>query len=51
MELHLLSDRLPRKFDFEADFKIVIPERYAWDNIPVDQEALVFYTEAKISAF
>jgi hypothetical protein len=31
MELHSLSDRLPRKFDFEADFKVVIPERDAWD--------------------
>jgi hypothetical protein len=45
MELHSLSDRMSRKFDFEADFKVVIPERDAWDNIPADQEALVFYTD------
>jgi hypothetical protein len=53
MELHSLSDisisdifyRMPRKFDFEADFKIVILERDAWDNIPANQEALVFYTD------
>jgi RNase H len=45
MELHSLSDRMPRKFDFEADFKVVIPERDAWDNILADQEALVFYTD------
>jgi hypothetical protein len=40
MELHTLSDRMPRKFDFEADFKDMIPERDAWDNISADQEAL-----------
>jgi hypothetical protein len=46
MELHhSLSDRMPRKFDFEADFKVVIPERDARDNIPADQDALVFYTD------
>jgi hypothetical protein len=47
MELHSLSlsDRMPRKFDFEADFKVVIPERNAWDNIPADQEAMVFDTD------
>jgi hypothetical protein len=43
MELHSLSDRMPRKFDFKADFKVLIPERDACDNIPADQEALVFY--------
>jgi hypothetical protein len=37
---------MPRKFDFEAEyFKVVIPERDAWENIPADQEALVFYTD------
>jgi hypothetical protein len=39
---------MPRKFDFEADFKVVIPERdasYAWDNIPADQKASVVYTD------
>jgi hypothetical protein len=44
MELHSLSDRMPRKFDFEADFKVLIPECDAWDNILVVQKALVFYT-------
>jgi hypothetical protein len=47
MELYSISDRMPRKFDFEADFKVVIPERDAWDNIPADQ-ALVFYTDGSI---
>jgi RNase H len=45
MELHSLSDRMPRKFDFEADFRVEIPERDAWDNIPAEREALVFYTD------
>jgi hypothetical protein len=45
MELHSLSDRKPRKFDFEADFKVVIPERDAWDNIPADKEALLRHTD------
>jgi hypothetical protein len=35
---------MPRKFDFEADFKVLIPERDARDNIPADQDALVFYS-------
>jgi hypothetical protein len=35
MELHSISDRIPRKFDFEADF----------NNISADQEELVFYTD------
>jgi hypothetical protein len=45
MELHSLSDRMPRKFDFEAEFKVVIPKREAWDNIPADQKAMVFYSD------
>jgi hypothetical protein len=45
MELNSLSDRMQRKYNFEADFKVVIPERDAWDNIPADQEAMVFYTD------
>jgi hypothetical protein len=45
MQLHSLSDRVPRKLDFEADFKVVIRERIARDNIPVDQEAMKFYTD------
>jgi hypothetical protein len=45
MELHSLSHRMPRKFDFEAEFKVVIPKREAWDNIPADQETMVFYTD------
>jgi hypothetical protein len=45
MQLHSLSDRMPRKFYFEADFKVVIPERDTWDNIPADQEAMVFYAD------
>jgi hypothetical protein len=36
---------MPRKIDFEAGFKVLIPEREAWDNIAADQEALVFYTD------
>jgi hypothetical protein len=34
MELHSHLDRMPRKFDFEADFKVVIPERDAWEQHP-----------------
>jgi hypothetical protein len=45
MKLHSLSDGMPKKFNFEADFKFVIHERDAWDNIPADQEALVFCTD------
>jgi hypothetical protein len=44
VELYSLSDRMPRKFDFEADFEVVIPERDAWDNIPADQEAYLANT-------
>jgi spore germination cell wall hydrolase CwlJ-like protein len=32
---------MPSKFDFEAVFKVVIPERDAWGNIAADQEAMV----------
>jgi hypothetical protein len=49
MELHSLSDRMPRKFDFDADFKVVIPERDAWDNIPVDREAIVSLKKKRTS--
>jgi hypothetical protein len=47
MELHLLSDRIARKIGLEAVFKVVIPERDAWNNIPAEQEALLFYTWLK----
>jgi hypothetical protein len=43
MKQHSLSI----KFYFEADFKVVIPKRDAWDYIPADQEAMVIYTEEK----
>ena len=45
MDTHPLSDRMPLKFDFEATFKVVIPERDEWDNIPTEQEAMVYYTD------
>jgi hypothetical protein len=45
MELHSISDRMPRNFDFEADFKFVIPKHDAWDNISANQAALVFCTD------
>ena len=45
MELQVLSDKMPIRHDFDASFKVEIPDRAEWKNITTEQGALVYYTD------
>ena len=39
MELQVLSDRIPIRYDFDAPFEVKIPERDEWDKLATEQGA------------
>ena len=45
MELQVLSDRMPIRYDFDAPFEVEIPEREEWNNLTTEKGALVYYTD------
>jgi hypothetical protein len=36
---------MPLRYDFGASFAVIIPELEDWDNVPSEQEAIVYYTD------
>jgi hypothetical protein len=45
MNLHPLLDTMPIRYDFDAQFEVIIHDREGWDYVPTEQGVLIYYTD------